>query len=246
MLLEFADITPLKNFFDIIYDTVQIVEMKLDQEKLSISLLNDSHVAFYNLEISKGFFIDYIVDGAESVLVFVEDFYKILKSSSKDDMLTMKTTESNLICTFERDTGRRVFELPLAEDYGESPVPPSIDYKGECVVSLADLKEPVTDLDKIVKTDRFKIVVSNNTLNVVAPPDSMTRYNLSINIDDTPDGYVTVNVNYINQLLKLSKIDKNVTFLFGDGLPLSWNITSYDELVKVSGLIAPIISEEDE
>ncbi len=246
MLLELSDITPLKNFFDIIYDTVQIIEMKLDQEKLSISLLNNSHVAFYSLEICKDFFINYQVDGVESILVFVEDFYKILKSSNKNDMLTLETTESNLICIFERDTGRRVFELPLADDYGDTPIPPSIDYKGECTVLLSDLKEPVTDLDKIVKTDRFKILVSNNTLNVVAPSDSMTRYNLSINIDDTSDGYVTVNVEYINQLLKLSKIDKEVTFHFGDGLPLSWNITSYDELVKVSGLIAPIISEEDE
>lgn len=244
MLLEISDITPLKNFFDIIYDSVNIVEMKLDQDKLAISLLNNSHIAFYNLEISKEFFLDYSINDVESILVFVEDFYKILKSSSKDDCLILETTESNLICTFERNTGRRVFELPLAEDYADTPIPPSIDYKGECTVLLKDLKEPVSDLDKIVKTDRFKIIVQNNTLNVVAPSDSMTGYNLSINVEDTSDGYVIVNVAYIDQLLKLSKINDEVVFNYGDGIPLSWNITSHDELVKVSGIIAPIIEDE--
>ena len=87
MLLEVYDITPLRNFFDVVYNTTEIVEMKLDASKLSISLLNKSHVAFYSLEIQKDFFGDYEVTDGESVFIFVEDFYKILKSAHKDDVL---------------------------------------------------------------------------------------------------------------------------------------------------------------
>ena len=246
MLLELSDITPLKNFFDVIYDsTLTSVELKLDQEKLSITLLNNSHVAFYNLEISKEFFIEYHIDNAESVLVFMDDFYNILKSASKDDMMTLESNDSNLICVFEKDNGRRVFELPLAEDYGDTPVPPSIDYDAEFDVLLDDLKQPSNDLDKIVKTDRFKMIVSDGVLNIVAPTDSMVNYNQIINVDTNNQGNVIVNISYIQELLKLSKIDKSVTLKMGNGLPLSWNIESYDKLVSVSGLIAPIIEEQD-
>ena len=183
MLIEIFDIEPLKRFFDLIYDSANVVELKLDQDKLAISLLNNSHVAFYNLELAKDIFGDYQIDGAESVLVFVEDFYKILKSSNKSDDLTLQTDESNLSCIFEHDGNRRVFELPLAEDYGDSPVPPDIDYPSEFTIDLNALKQPVEDLDKIVKTDKFKMVLDNDECIVVAPTDAMTKYSNSIRVE---------------------------------------------------------------
>lgn len=246
MYLEIFDITPLRNFFDIIYDSANIVEMKLDTSKLSISLLNNSHIAFYNLEMSKEFFGDYVIDGAEEILIFVDDFYKILKSATKDDVLFLETTDNHLVCKFEHDNNRRVFELPLAEDYGESAVPPSIDYKGVFDLLLNDLKQPCNDLDKIIGTDRFKMITQDQVLTIVAPTDSMTAYNQMIDIDSDALCNVVVNLEYVKQLLKLSKINKVVTLKMGDGIPLSWSINSPDELVCINGLIAPIIENEEE
>ena len=244
MLLEISDIEPIKNFFDVIYNGASEVEMKLDHEKLSINLLNKSHVAFYNLEISKDFFITYDAE-VESILIFVEDFYKILKSSTKDDILTLESNENYLICKFENGGNRRVFELPLAEDYSDTPTPPSIPYSGVFDVSLDELKQSVNDLDKIVKTYKFKIHTQENLMYVTAPSDSMTKYSQTIDIDTDEICNVTVDIKYIQELLKLNKINKNVTLHMGEEIPLSWNITSPDELVKVSGLIAPIIEEEE-
>ena len=246
MLLEIFDIEPLKKFFDLIYDSANVVELKLDQDKMSISLLNNSHVAFYNLELAKDFFGEYHFRKSESILVYVEDFYKILKSSNKSDTLTLETDDAYLHCIFERDGNRRVFELPLAEDYGQSPVPPSIDYPTEFTIYLSELKQPVTDLDKIVKTDRFKMILKEDTLNVVAPTDSMTKYSNEILVDtDNKDSITSIyNIDYIGALQKLSNISKECVIKIGNGLPCTWIITSPDELVKVGGLIAPIIEEE--
>ena len=237
---------PLKNFFDVIFDSANIVEIKVDNEKLSISLLNDSHVAFYSLEIARMFFGDYeIKDGGESVLVFVEDLYKILKFANKDDMLCLETNESYLVCKLEHDNNRRVFELPLADEDYTSATPPSIDYDGVFDVLLDDLRQPYLDLDKIVKTDRFKIITQNQTMSVVAPADSMTQYNQTIPIDVDCNCNVIVNTSYINDILKLNRISNVVTLYLGNGIPLSWNMQSQDEFVKVSGLIAPIIESDD-
>lgn len=245
MLLEIFDIVPLKNFFDVIYDSASIIEMNLDSAKLSISLLNDSHVAFYNLEISREFFGDYEINDVESLLIFVEDFYKILKSAHKDDVLFLESNDDYLICRFEHDNNRRVFELPLADEDYATAQPPSIDYDGVFDVLLDDLKQPCYDLDKIIKTDRFKIVTQNQLMTVVAPAEALTQYNQIIAIDDECVANVMVNIQYIQQLLKLSKINKIVTLHLGDGVPLSWSIESPDGAVKVSGIIAPIIEQED-
>ena len=243
MLLEISDIEPIKNFFDVIYDSASEIEMKLDHEKLTINLLNNSHVAFYNFEISKEFFITYDAE-VESVLIFVEDFYKILKSSSKDDMLTLESNENYLICKFENGGNRRVFELPLADNSYETPIPPKIEYTGKFNVSLNELKQSVNDLDKIVKTHKFTIHTQEQQMFITAPTDSMTKYSQTIDIDSDDICNVIVDIKYVQDLLKLSKINKNVTLHMGNGLPLSWTIQSSDELVKVSGLIAPIIEEE--
>lgn len=245
MLLEISDIAPWKTFFDMIYDGSNIIELRLDQDKCKISLLNNSHVAFYDVEYSKDFFDNYEVEDVESVLIFVEDFYKILKSSTKNDVMSLSSTDSNLIVTFENESNRRVFEIPLGEDYGQSPTPPSIDYQGSVMVSLEDLKAPVNDLDKIVKTDRFKMILNDNSLKIISPDDSLTQYKHEIDVESNNTGNVIINIDYISQLLKLDKVNKVVELKIGDGIPLSWNITSPLEDVRISGLIAPIIEDAE-
>ena len=61
MILTIFDIEPIRSFFDLIYESAQVVEFQFDEEKLSISLLNNSHVAFYNAEFNKDFFETYDV-----------------------------------------------------------------------------------------------------------------------------------------------------------------------------------------
>ena len=244
MRLEISDINSWKNFFDLIHDSTTIVELKLDQDKCGMSLLNNSHVCFYMIEYAKDFFDEYQVDGVESVLIFVNDFYNIIKSANNKDVLELSTTESMLKIVLEHDANRRVFEIPLADDYGDSPMPPSIRYEGAFTVPLKDLKQPCVDLDKIIKTDKFKMNVSDGVLSILSPDDSMTNYTQTMSIDSDLVANSTVNLNYILELQKLNKISDTVIFSIGDDLPLTWNMTSPDMFVKVSGLIAPIIEDE--
>ena len=245
MLLEISDIDSWKNFFDLIHDSTSIVELKLDQEKCGMSLLNNSHVCFYTIEYSKEFFDIYQVDKAESVLIFVADFYNIIKTAKNGDILELSDDDSSLKIVLEHGENRRVFEIPLAEDYGDSPTPPNVPVSVEFEVNLTDLKQPCEDLDKIINTDRFKMNVSDNILDITSPNDSMTKYTQIININNVGVASSTVNLTYILDLQKLKKISDTVKFGIGNDIPLTWNVTSPDEYVKVSGLIAPILEETE-
>ena len=140
MLLKICDVDMFKAFFDLIYDSTNIVELKLDQEACRMSLLNDSHVCFYECEYQSDFFAEYQVDNIESVLLFVADFYNIIKTAKSSDMIELSTNDYSLNIVIEHDSNRRVFNIPLAEDYGDTPTPPSLDYNGSFAVSLKDLK----------------------------------------------------------------------------------------------------------
>ena len=245
MLLKIYDIDSWKNFFDLIHDSTTIIELKLDQEKCSMSLLNNSHVCYYMAEYTRDFFDEYDVDGAESVLLFVADFYNIIKTANKDDILELTTTDATLKIVLEHDLNRRVFEIPLADDYNSSPQPPDIPVNVNFEVELKELKQPCIDLDKIVKTDRFKMIINDDNLSIISPSDSMTQYKQEIIINNQGSASTIVNLDYILDLQKLSKISKVVNFGVGNDMPLIWNMVSVDECVKVEGLIAPILESED-
>ena len=246
MYVEIVDVKPFMSFFDLIYNSATTVELKFDPEKLTMSLLNKGNVCFYNAEYTKDFFNDYQVEGLESVSVDVEDFYKILKSANKNDLISLESDGIHLVCKFEHDGNRRVFELSMIDEDYNSAVPPAIDYEGEFSIALDDLKQPCIDLSKIVNTDKFKMIAQPNKLFIIAPTDTMTNYSQEIDIDYNYDYSCTVNIQYVADLQKLSKINKEVVMMIGDDLPLSWNITSVDDTVKISGLVAPIIENEEE
>ena len=244
-MLEISDINSWKNFFDMIFDSSTIVELKLDQEKCKITLLNNSHIAFYDVEYTKDFFDVFDVDGVESVLIYVEDFYKILKSVKKDDVLILESDENTLKVIFEHDGNRRLFELPQGEDYSDVPPLPSIEYEGTFILSIKDLEAPVNDLDSIIKTNKFTMITDSDELKIISPTESMTQYLQVINIDNTISNKVIVDLNYVKQLLKLKKISDIVEFSIGENKPLKWKVVSPFEDIKLTGLIAPIIEEEE-
>lgn len=244
-MLKISDINSWKNFFDLIFDSCSVVELKLDQDKCKMRVLNNGNIAFYDAEYKKEFFDVYDVSDSESVLVYVEDFYKILKSAHKNDELVLESDEELLKIILEHDGNRRVFELPLGENYGEVPPLPSIEYDAEFTVLLDDLKLPCNDLDKIIKTYKFTMETENTMLSIISPVDSLTRYKQTIDINETVSAKTVVDLKYIQQLLKLSKIDKYVEFSIGSDAPVKWMVKSPFDDISITGLIAPIIEKEE-
>lgn len=245
MLLEIYDIYSFKVFFDVVYDTVSTIEFKLDPEKLKISLLNKAHTVFYDVEYAKEFFGDYVVDDVESVMIIADDLFKILKSASKKDTLIMQSNEDYLICKFESENGNhRIFELPLALDEYNSPTPPKIECEYSFPILLDDLKKSSFDLDKIVGSKNMRFKLQGSELNVLAGSDAMTNYVHTLEVEEDGNAEVTVSLDYINELLKFDKLTKVVELKIGDNIPLQYHITTPDELIRVDGLIAPIMSED--
>lgn len=244
-MLKISDINSWKNFFDLIFDNCTVIELKLDQKKCKMTVLNNSHVAFYDAEYTKDFFDVYDVTDIESVLVYVEDFYKILKSAHKNDVLMLESDEETLKITLEHDGNHRVFELPLGEEYGSVPPLPSIEYQATFTLTLDDLKLPCSDLDKIIKTNKFTMETESDELSIVSPVDSLTKYKQTINIEKCESTKSVVDLSYIQQLLKLGKIDDVVELSIGRDVPVKWYVESPLEDVKITGLIAPIIETEE-
>ena len=73
------------------------------------------------------------------------------------------------------------FTLHLIDDNYSSPVPPAIDHTANCEIPLSDLKNATEILEKVCKTDRFKVICSETIgFEISSPIDAITGYNQTL------------------------------------------------------------------
>ena len=245
MYVVLGNIEPLKDFIDLIYDSSNTIKLVFNDKGLSINLLNDSHIAFYNAKYNKEFFDEYDVTGLIELVVDTQDLQLILKYAKKDELLTIRCDdEANIEFIFESDN-RRVFTIGLVDELYESPVPPELDYPIDFLMEWEELKQSCTDLDKIVGTDRFILNFKGDGCYVTSPVDAMHTYEHRLNNESYDTARTIVNVDYLNRLLKLKK-HGTITFHAGNDMPLNWSVSDSFEVnpdYEFSGLIAPILED---
>lgn len=244
MKVELYDYTPLKLFIDLIHDESSSINLLFDAEGLKINLLNKPKTCFYNLFIDRNGFGDYDVN-TESYTIDSEDLFNVLKSASKNELLTLSSKENSslLVCKFGDVDTHRVFEFPLVDSVEDVPPVPSINYNGGFDLKLDDLKKSCDDLSRIIKTDDMRFQLADNILNIVSPTDFLMNYHNQIHIDSDLKAKTAISINYLMGLTKLGKLSEIIHLELGDNLPLSWSMSSVDENIKFSGLIAPILED---
>lgn len=244
MIVSMFEVDPFKDFINLIYDSTDSIKLVFTDSGLKINLLNNSHVCFYNVEFKKEYFDLYEIDDVEEYVFDSKDLFMVLKSVAKGDVLTISCEDnSNAVFLFENEDKRRQFSIGVIDELYDSPVPPSIDYDLDFILDWTDLKQCCTDLDKIVGTDRFKLTAKDDGLYVSSVIGTMKDYSNQLNSENYSHEYSTVvNLSYISELSKLSK-NGELLLHMGDSIPLSWEIDGYD--VRYSGLIAPIMQEDE-
>lgn len=245
MILGVDNIDEFKVFFDVIHEDTGDIEFQVSKDKILCSVLNKSHTNFFEVEFDEDFFSVFDVDDMDRFSVSVDDLYKLLKSLKKTDNLTLEVDESYLIAVVESENGnRRVFEYTLQDILNSTPSFPSINFDTEFSVDTSDLKQSVTDL-KLIGTDKYKMVVSGDSLFISSSNDALTKYSHEIYISpEIPTKAIVsvINVDYIEKMLKFNKVNKVVEIKFGDGKPLSYFFKGVG--VEIRGLIANLIEED--
>ena len=252
MKIEISNIEQFKNFFDVIYDSSsEIIELKFYIDRMTCAVLDRGRARFFYVEYEMKFFDQYDVEEVTSICVFVDDIYKLLKLANKSDVLTLEFTEDLMSAELESNGNKRIFEFALPYEFVNSPTLPNVDLPVKFECDTKDLKQSVKDI-KLVGTDIFQFVVSQNTVTLMSDSSastsefSSTKYAQVIETDVDINDVLSVrfNLDYVNEMLKFEKIDKVVD------ISLASNALIYrfeDEMmgVKVQGMIAPRMEVEE-
>lgn len=248
MLLEIDNFEQFKVFFEVVYDITELIELQLFKDHMFCSILDKAHTRFMTVEFKSDFFALYEVEDVESVTLFAEDIFKVIKSASKIDNVILKTNDNYLICKLESRNGNsRIFEFVLPAEYIESPQPPSLSLPVSFQLGLNEIKQGIKDL-LIVGTTEIQFNIIDGLLSLTAGTEVTTNYAYNIPMDVEVDEPVVsrFTLDYIKQLLKFDKISKTGNFELGNNYPLLYSFEDEIMGVAVKGMIAPRVEVEDE
>lgn len=250
MNITIDNIEQFKIFFDVVSDSSsELLELQLFIDHMVCSVLDKSHTRFFHVEFEEDFFDLYNVEETTSITVFMDDLRKLLKSCNRKDTLYLEVNDPYLVAKVESDNGnRRIFEFVLPSDFVESPTLPHIDLDMVCSFEVGDMKQSSKDID-LIGSKSFKIIADGECLNFTAGEEVSTKYMNTIDADYEQKSENTIsasfNLDYISQILKFDKINKEVKLKLGENLPLIYSFKDKLMGVTVSGMIAPLISEEE-
>lgn len=242
MILGISNIEIFRVFFDVVMEYKDTVELFANEIGVKVSVLSNNHSCFYEVFYEKDFFDLYEVDGNEVVSLFIEDMYTILKSASKNETLTLSTDDNFVNLKFEKEGNSRVFELVQAQHFGDTPAMPSLELPCDFDVDVSVLERTFKDID-FIKTNGVRFVKKGDELVLGTDETAQTRYNHTIKVYGNGDAVAKYSVNYLNDLVKFKKVSSEISVEFGDDMPFVW--TSESDGVKIKGLIAPLLGEDE-
>ena len=247
MKIVVDNIKQFKNFFDVIYDMAsEAIELQLFPDRMVCNVLDRGRTRFNHATFNKDFFDEYEVDDVESMTVYVDDFYKLLKSCNDKDTLILEINDPYLIGKIISDNGNsRIFEFVLPSDFIDSPNAPNMDLPTILECDVGDLKQCVKDIG-LIGSGLFQFNVTDENLIVTTDSDLATKYASTIDVDFEKSEVVSsmFSIEYINQMLKFDKITKTVKLELGNDMPLFYVFQDTLMGVTVTGMIAPRMSED--
>lgn len=247
-MIVIDNIEQFKTFFEVVYDmSSELLELQLFPERMVCAMLDRTKTRFFHVEYDVDFFDTYDINEFQSVVVFVEDLHKLLKSTNKTDTLILEVNDPYLVAKIiSKDGNSRVFEFVLPSDFVDSPTPPHADFPSEFKVNVGALKQGAKDIS-LIGSDLFVFVVNGDKLIVKTDNEIATKYanEMTINPIKEANGISAgFALDYVSQMLGFEKISKTVKFKLGQDLPIFYTFEDDVMGVRVNGMIAPRISEE--
>ena len=155
---------------------------------------------------------------------------------------TLNTSDFEIEYINNDGSGKR-FRIGLISELYESPTPPNIPYPASTTVEFSQLKEYCSD--SMLYNDKVAFHFEEEAL-FIGSSNDYTKYHAKLTLlDELPEEYnVIISGEYLESFFKL-KLSDLVTLRVGSDMPFYATVTSDDECISYSVLIAPRLEEDE-
>jgi proliferating cell nuclear antigen len=246
------DVSLLRDSLDTVSNFINEGTFTLSNNGLSLVAMDPANVAMVLYDLLASAFVEYECTAESKLTINIPYLVSILKRSGAGDRVELKLLDGSNSMTIKMvGDSTRTFTLPLLEAHGSAVNPPaklSDGFKSEVEVEASVLREGakdalmVSDCVLLSSTnDSFvmKALSDTNEVNLQLGKDSPSLLRLESK-EPVKSKY---SLEYIDKMMKVSKIVKTVTIKFANEYPLQLDYAAMDKL-KVSFILAPRIDTE--
>ncbi len=247
------DIALLRDPLDVISNFITEGTFTVNKNGLSLVAMDQpASVVMVLFDLLSSSFAEFDVSGESKLTLNIPYFVSILKRAGAGDLVSFKLAEGDSVLkvTLKGDS-KRVFTIPLLETMGKPPeAPKKLDEGFKALVEVESnvLKEGTKDA--LMVSDSVVFKADNDSFNLLAFGDT-SQVNLSLtkgspsllNLNVDAASKAKYSLEYLEKIMKASKIADTLTIKFADDFPLRLDYKVIDKL-RLSFILAPRIDME--
>jgi len=251
MKVVLAEPRLLKESIGVISDLVSDVQIKFDSDKLEIIAMDPANVAMIIFRLLSSSFVDYNVEGEETIAVNLDNFKQVLGRSKPNDEVTLELdNERNRLRVSLESEGKRDFNLGLIDIREREQNIPDLKFPVNIEMNSVVFNEVVEDMaiiaDSIIFTalkDEFVIEAASHVSDAKVNIKSSKENQVDFSGGDEDSIKSKYSVEYLKKIIKGSKLTDKVSLKFGSDYPLEINYSLTDRL-QLKTILAPRVSND--
>jgi len=247
MKVILQDVDLFKNTVDTLSSFITEGTFKFTKEGIELMAMDPASIAMIILKMLPSMFLEYEVNG-EEVTLPINDFAKVIKRAKASERLQFEIKENRFVVTIEGNYKRK-FYLPILEAEMNINKAPSLNFKVKAKMDSDVIENGIKDAkmitDNIIieaKKDEFKITAegTNSSTELILTKDSPSLISLEVE-EESKSKY---SLDYLERILKATKISKEILLQFSSKYPLQIDFTSVDKM-NLSFILAPRMDVEE-
>jgi proliferating cell nuclear antigen len=241
----------LKESVNIISELVSDVQIKFDSDKLEIIAMDPANVAMINFKLLSSSFVEYSVDGEETIAINLDNFKQILgRAKANDSVILELDNESNRLKVGLKGDGNRNFNLSLIDIREKEQKVPELKFPVSIDMNTLVFNDAVEDAaivaDSIILSalkDELIIEANSHVSDAKVSIKNSDENNISFSAGDEDSVKAKYSVEYLKKIIKGSKLADKVSLKFGVDYPLKIDYSVMDRL-KLTTILAPRVSND--
>ena len=241
MKVVLQDVEIFKNAIDTISSFITEGTFKFEKDGINLMAMDPSSVAMLILKLLPSMFLEYNVN-SESITIPIQELTKVVKRCRSSERLTFEENQNKFVVTIEGDYKRK-FYLPIIEPNESVTKAPELKFNSIIKVDSSVIENGVKDAEMVADNvilyankEQFKMSAegTNSNAELVVDKNSPSL----ISIDSKEESKAKYSIDYLDRILKATKISKQIEIKFSTNYPLEMDFIKKDKL-KLTFILAP-------
>ncbi|MBR9679249.1 MAG: proliferating cell nuclear antigen (pcna) [Nanoarchaeota archaeon] len=221
---------------------------EISNEGMKLVAMDPSSVAMIIFQLLPSAFTTFEIDQPQKIGLSMDQLKNVLRRITGSERVILSVDDSRFNIEIH-GTHKRSFTLPIIDFEADDLRIPSLEFDAIIALKASVLKDGVDDVSII--SDSVSLIANPNSFVMNSKSESSevkivldpSETDLILNIDVKAESKSKYSVEYLNKMIKASKLAEELTLHFKNDYPLRLDYASKDKL-KVSFILAPRVETE--